>query len=975
MKKLLLIPTINLVFLIFGFPQISAQNYSGLENNFRTPPASSHPYVWWHWMGNNITAEGITSDLEAMKDAGIAGATIFNISTNADKGGFFKNSYTRGITYHNAEWWKLVKHAAAEADRLGIEIGIHNCVGYTGSGGPWITPEKSMQKVVWTTVRGPMPYTAILPQPETTLGYYRDIAVLAVPDRDPSPDKIIDITLLMEPDGTLNWDVPQGAWTVYRFGHTSTGKRLRPVPEDLNGMTLEADKLSPEAMSFHMHQVLDPLKENLGSYVGRSFKHILFDSFESEEQNWTPKMREEFIKRRGYDIIPWLPVLAGCDIGGKEKASRFLWDLETTISEMLVENAFLLPKTMINKMGLQTHMEPYGGPVDELYAASAADILMVEFWINRRPTYGGKGLTGSAGRALGKKILAAEAFTGDPSVSQWTETPASLKAAGDSAFAYGINRMVLHHWTHQPFPDNIKPGMCFGWWGTHFGRNQTWFEPGKAWITYLSRCQSLLQLGDQVADFCVLEKENPGSGGDAVSTNMFLDDLSVVNGKIVLTSGRSYSLLVIPERNTMIPAVARKLKQLVAEGAVVKGPRPEKSQGLQDWPDADKEVNAIGKEVWGNTDGISVKENKFGKGRIIWGRQVADVLSEMGLAPDVKLSGSNTGDIRWNHRRDGRNDYYFIVNPENRPAHFKATVRIEGKIPEFWYPETGEIEVAGIWQNMKGFTDVDVRLKSNESVFLVFRRPSGRIDAVSTITTAIPDSLFKVTRIPNGNILIRSLAAGKFTVEMVSGRKHSVEIKEIPQPVEIKGNWKVSFQPVTGSPVSGTFDHLASWTESADEEIKYFSGTAKYRNEFIIPGNILTTGFRVILDLGLVKEIADVRINGKQAGILWHAPFITDITRYLKPGVNIIEIDVTNTWVNRLIGDEQFPEDCNWGGFFRVGCSLIEFPQWLINNQQRPSKERSTFATWNYFTRESPLPESGLIGPVFLLFEGVKQAK
>ena len=737
-------------------------------------------------------------------------------------------------------------------------------------------------------------------------------------------------------------------------------------------LTLDADKMSDEVMSFHMHQILDPLKENLGSLVGNSFKHILFDSYESGEQNWTPKMREEFLKRRGYDMIPWLPVLAGRAIGGKEKASRFEWDLKTTISELIVENAYLLPKTMINNMGMQIHIEPYGGPFDEVFAASAADILMVEFWTNKRDSYGGRGLTSAAGRTSGNNILAAEAFTGDPSVSQWTETPASLKVAGDSAFAYGINRLMLHHWTHQPFPDNIKPGMCFGWWGTHFGRNQTWFEPGKAWLTYLARCQSLLQLGEQVADFCVLEMENPGSGGDAVSRNIFLDNLSVVNNKLVITGGRSYSLLVLPDRNTMLPEVARKLKQLVADGAVVIGPRPEKSPSLQDWPNADREVNAIGKELWGNADGIAVKENKYGKGRVICGRQVTDVLAEMGLTADLKLTGAENH-IRWNHRREGSNDYYFIANLDNKPASFKATIRMEGKIPELWYPETGKMEEAGIWQYKKGLTDVNIKLKSNESVFIVFRHPSKKTDAVSRITTSVQDSMFTVSGLSGKRIVIRSIVPGKFNIEMSSGRKHSVEIKDVPQPLEIRGNWKVSFQPGPGAAVSRTFDKLTTWTESDDEVIKYFSGTAKYQNEFTLPDKVLTSGLCVILDLGRVKDLADIRINGKQVCILWHYPFRTDITEYLKPGTNSIEIAVTNTWANRLIGDENFPEDCTWGQFTRAGRSLIEFPEWLIKNQQRPVKERLTFATWNYFTKESRLLEAGLMGPVRLVFEGVIQ--
>jgi hypothetical protein len=423
----------------------------------------------------------------------------------------------------------------------------------------------------------------------------------------------------------------------------------------------------------------------------------------------------------------------------------------------------------------------------------------------------------------------------------------------------------------------------------------------------------------------------------------------------------------------MLPAVAHKLKQIVSDGAIVIGQRPEKSPSLQEWPDADKEVTTIGGELWGNADGISVKENIYGKGRVIYGRKADEVLSEMGTTADMKLTG--TGNIRWNHRKDGANDYYFIVNIENKPAHFTATVRVNGKIPELWYPETGRIEEAAIWKAEKAGTDVDIRLKNNESAFLVFRRLSKEADPVSSITTTVGDDMYRLSGLPGKKPAVHSLVPGKFTLELASERKQTLEIKEIPKPLEIGGRWKLSFQPGLSAPDSVTFDKLISWTESVDEGIRYYSGTVKYRNEFSLPEKVLTGGMNVILELGRVKELADVSINGWKVTVLWYNPFRTYISTYLKPGMNTIEVSVTNTWANRLIGDERFPDDCVWGGVTRAGRSLAEFPEWLINGQSRPSKERVGFSTWNYFTKDSPLMESGLLGPVRLVFEGVVQAK
>jgi hypothetical protein len=967
MKNAVLLLVFCSLFPAMGYPQIRSGKAADPEEGFRKPPSAAGPYVWWHWMGNNITNGGITADLEAMKNAGIGGATIFNLSSNADKGGFMKNSYTPLVSYHNPEWWKLVRHAASETERLGLELGMHNCVGYTASGGPWITPELSMQEVVWTALKGPMSFVEILAQPPAKLGYYRDIAVLAVPAGEPSPEQVTDLTSLMKPDGSLNWDVPAGSWTIYRFGHTATGRRPRPVPEDI--ISLEADKMSSEAMSFHMHQVLDPLKENLGPLAGKSLKHILFDSYEAGYQNWTPRMREEFRKRRGYDIIPWLPVLAGHAIGGKERASRFEWDLKTTISEMMIEYGFMLPGKMISEMGLQDQVEPYGGPFDEVEAVGAADLPMVEFWTTRRSTYGGDGFTIPAARALGKNILAAEAFTGDPQVSQWSETPAFLKASGDSAYTNGINRLVLHHWVHQPFPDNIRPGMCMGWWGTHFGRNQTWFEPGKAWVTYLARCQWLLQRGEAVSDYCSLEF--PVKGSDVISRKMLLQNLSVVNGRFILNNGRSYLFLVLPNSDRMLPEVAGKIRQLVADGGIVIGPRPVKSPSLHDWPDADIEVSSAGREVWGNADGKSVTENKYGKGRIIWGRTVEDVLSGLGVREDVKMTGLNTGNIKWCHRREGKNDYYFFANLSGKQASFIASVRIEGKTPEFWYPETGKTEEAAIWQGKKGYTDIDVRMNGNEAIFLVFRRPSGNSDPVAWITASVPDTVFRPGYIRNGSLTLRTLVPGDFTFGKGSGAKIVMRINSVPKPLVISGGWSVSFKTGKKEPFMQSFDSLISWSSSADNTVKYFSGTAYYSKKFTIPAEMTDSSrLRVLLDLGEVRELADVKVNSGHAVILWHYPFVTDITGSLKPGENNLEIAVTNTWANRMIGDEQYPEDCVWGKF-RSGRSLLEIPDWLIKNRERPSRERTTFATWNYFTRESPLLKSGLLGPVRLVFEGV----
>ena len=287
----------------YGRNQDPVEDVSAAQ--FQTPGLKSGPYVWWHWMGYNITKEGITKDLESMKAAGIAGATMFQITSSAtNRCEPFRNVYRPGITYFNAAWWDALKYASAEAKRLGLELGMHNCVGWSVSGGPWITPEKSMQKVVWSEqkVTGPSRFDGVLYQPQNLLNYYRDIAVLFVPNGEPSAEKVVDISSKMQPNGKIIYEIPEGEYTIYRFGHTTTGKSPAPLPEDI--VALESDKMSAEVMTFHMEQVLKPLKQNLGDFLGGSFKHLLFDSYEAGDQNWTPKMKSEFLQRKGYDITP-----------------------------------------------------------------------------------------------------------------------------------------------------------------------------------------------------------------------------------------------------------------------------------------------------------------------------------------------------------------------------------------------------------------------------------------------------------------------------------------------------------------------------------------------------------------------------------------------------------------------------------------------------------------------------------------------
>jgi hypothetical protein len=494
---------------------------------FVAPPDSTRPYVLWMWMGSNVSKQGITADLEAMKEAGIGGATIFSLAdTLIPWAGVIGRSPTPEIVTWTEPWWEMVRHAARECKRLGLELILHNCAGYESSGGTWITPELSMQEVIWSkqAVQGGQMLTAQLqravvdPHPHSqfpelyipSLGkiaapivegrksYYKDIAVIALPSAGvPTLDEVLDLSAHMDAEGNLQWDVPAGEWTIYRFGHTTTGAMIQPAQWDAIG--LECDKMNPDAVRFHVQHVVGEIKKHLGDLAGTALTTLYFDSYEAGEPTWTPRMREEFQSRRGYDIRRWLPAFAGHTLGSKAETERFQADFKRTIHDLFRDCYWAVPRELAHEAGLQFVAEPYQGPWEIEEVVSYLDHANMEFWTtdNKYAPVAGPPVIDTA-HALGQRIVGAEAFTTTPDLARWDETPAWLKPIGDAAFCAGVNRMNVHHFVQQAFGPEYKPGIAMGQWGVHFGRYQTWWEPGKAWFKYLWRCQTMLQAGEFV---------------------------------------------------------------------------------------------------------------------------------------------------------------------------------------------------------------------------------------------------------------------------------------------------------------------------------------------------------------------------------------------------------------------------------------------------------------------------------------------
>jgi (4-O-methyl)-D-glucuronate---lignin esterase len=1059
-----------------------------LEQGFQHPPASAKPQTWWHWMNGNITKAGITADLEAMQRIGLGGAQIFNVSESIPPG---------PVIFMSPQWRAMVKYAAQEAKRLGLVLCIHNCAGWSSSGGPWITPEFAMQQVVTseTHVSGPKHFSGILKQPRTRLDFYRDIAVLAFPTpRDDSRriqnitvkavykyryglqpdlrafpsdtvvprDAIVDLTEKLGQDGRLDWAVPRGDWTILRLGYTPTGVENHPAPDA--GRGLECDKLSRAGLDAHWAGMMAHVIHDLGPLAGKTLKYCLIDSYEVGTQNWTRHFRDEFRKRRGYDPLRFLPVLTGRVVDSDEVSERFLWDFRRTIADLFADDYYGYFTELCHRNGLQAEMEPYDGPFECLQAGHKADVPMGEFWVGGGES-GSCKLAASIAHTYGRRIVGSESFTAAPAHGRWQNYPYSLKAVGDLMYCVGINRFIIHRYAHQPWLDKF-PGMTMGQWGTHFERTTTWWNQGRAWVSYLTRCQFMLQQGLFAADVCYFAGEAgpnnaphvpalkaQGYDYDACNADVLLHRMAIQDGRLTLPDGMNYRVLVLPETQFMTLGLLTRIRDLVEQGAVVVGPKPTRSPSLADYPGGDAAVRKLADQVWGNCDGQTVKEHAFGRGRVIWGKDVAEVLTELGIRPDCEFAATATKPkMAWIHRVVDGTDVYFVSNQKPVSQDVQCTFRVSGKRPEFWHPDTGRIEPAAVWSEKNGRTTVPFHFDPAGSVFVVFRKSAdhrnhltaveypviknaaapnkieirhafyeavdgaGRADVTAKVAALVDagetsisasNEIFgdptvnhvkrlrveytlngkpitmtadeghvltltendgtavwpagQLTMSPDGRLELLALQFGVTRLETAEGRTQKVEVKSVPGPVKVTGPWTLRFPAHWGAPAQVTLDKLISWTDHSDAGVRYFSGTAEYEKKVEIPAALLQANERLILDLGRVKYLAEVTLNGEDLGVWWKPPFAADITRLAKPGRNVLKVRVTNLWINRLIGDEQYPDDCQWNG-----KSLKRWPQWLVEGKPRPVWQRLTFTTWKHWTKDSPLVESGLLGPVLL---------
>jgi hypothetical protein len=725
---------------------------------------------------------------------------------------------------------------------------------------------------------------------------------------------VIDLTSKMRPDGTLDWTPPAGRWVVIRLGYSLIGEKNNPASPE--GTGLEVDKLSPVHTRKYFETYLDMYKDASGGLMGpRGIQYVLTDSWESGAANWTENMFAEFSKRRGYDLKPWVPALAGHVVESAEATDRFLFDYRKTLSEMLVEYHYDMLTQIAKERGMKgRYSESHEGGramiADGMDVKRSAAIPMSAMWTNgpgRAQTRYDSDIIESASVAhiYGQNLVAAESMTASQGVgSSWAFSPETLKPTADRELSNGLNRFVIHCSVHQSTDDKI-PGLSLGPFGQWFNRHETWAEYAKPWMTYLARSSYMLQQGKSAADIVYYYGEdtnitaafggNPrpvpsGYGFDFINTDAVLKLLSVSpTGTLTTPSGMSYRVLALDPNTRHMPlAVLRKIQTLVNAGAGVVGPKPIDSPSLTD---DQAQVKAIADQLWGGTTG---------KGKVFGGGTLADALKALNVVPDFEYTKpAQDTELAVVHRILTDGDFYWISHRNTSTEDVEASFRITGKAPELWHADTGVVENAS-YRTENGRTIVPLHLISNDAVFVVFRKSAAMLS------------------------------------------------RTIAKPVEIRmayvdGPWQVAFQPNRGAPESVTLPDLVSWHENTDPGVKYFSGTGTYWKTVEAPADWFQTGSKLILDLGDVKNIADVTVNGKELGTLVFPPFRVDVTSALKPGMNWLEIKVTNLWVNRLIGD-----------------------------QQPNVTQKITYTASSPYRADSPLLPSGLIGPVQVIRSAAK---
>ena len=875
----------------------AAPDLQTLSAAFVDPPASSRPGAFWAWLNGDVTKASITADLEEMKAKGMARAEIWDVEARNNTDGAFGI----GPAFLGDESVELIRHALSEGNRLGIRIGMIASSGWN-AGGDWVTPDWAAKALYHSElqVSGPVPFSGPLPfpnvpefAPRDTSGvplFYKEVAVMAVrerPDRklvDPSDVVILDEHF----DGTtLEWDVPVGSWTVLRYVVSNTGQRLIVPSPNSDGLFI--DFFDPKATERHLGHILDRLGITKENAAQAGLGYLEFDSMELDEATpWTDAMDSLFQAHHGYDVHRFLPAFSGWEL--PEGNDAFLYDFRKTVSDQLILSHYTTGRDFLAQYGVDLVAEAGGPgppiwdscPVDALKALGNVSIPRGEFWVRNQYNIFLIKEVASASHIYGLGTVDAESFT---TWRRWKDSPHALKPWVDRAFTEGLNAITFHTFANTR-PEFGFPGRAYHA-GVDFNPTTTWWEQSKPFVDYLSRNSYLLSQGTFVADVAWYYGDKapnffPERQGDPESPR--IADLGAGYDFDVVNTDVILHRMDTSDGHVTLPG-GMQYKLLVLPNR-------------EDIPDAvikkAEELARAGANVLIQNPRIAQEFS----GNALRNMTIDEALAQLAIGKDFIGDPQRLAFI---HRQIGDTDAYFVRNRTDQPVAETVQFRVTGKSAEFWDPVTSRQLAISSASVANGYTSIGLTLPAYGSGYVVFTDEEREL--------------------PEYN------APGE------------------TQVMELEGPWTLSFPEGWGAPPSVQLDSLISWTDHEDQGIHYFSGTATYSARFTLPGGALEGARAVTLDLGDVKDVAEVFVNGRSAGVLWTLPYALDIAEYVQEGENELSVEVTNQWVNRLTGDMDLEPDKKF------------------TRTNRPPITRSTPGLGDETFR---VQESGLLGPVVL---------
>lgn len=962
-----------------GFAQHNSPD--SLRAGFSHPPDSAKPRCYWWWLNGNTTADTITRDLEGMKEKGIGGAIL----VDADGSGEQENrSVPEGPAIGSSAWKALLVHALSEAQRLGLEISLNVTsrwnVGIIGN--EKVSSEDAMKLLTWERVSvahdGKSAVSLSLPRIENN--YYHRIAVLAYPlrhgevlpgeqassrhslldleyktasletgfsmpaaeqvlrtmpatagEEDAAVDEVVDLSAQVDADDVLHWRAPAGQWEILQIGYTDTEKRLMDGKGVTHGLPL--DVLNPVAFDHYWQQAVAPLLEVAKPYIGSSLRYLVTDSWEAGGANWTQNFREEFRLRRGYDPVPYLPVVAGRIMTSRAASEQFLFDLRRTVADLIAENYYDRFAAHARAVGLGTHPEaggPHGAPIDALENFRSVSFPQTEFWADsgwHRVDEGERFFVkeaSSAAHIYGKDLVAAEGPT-SMNLAAWSEALASnVQPAIDHAFTEGLNRIFWHEFTSSPAQYG-QPGQEY-FAGTHLNPNVTWWTQARPFLAAQTRAQFLLQQGQPVSDLLYFYGEQvpgfvrtksedpahllPGYDYDVTDEDALLHRLQMHGAAIMTPEGITYRALALPATQKISVASLAWIARYVEQGGIVIGPAPTTPLGRVSGAAAVRYRELVDLLWKGCAEGAA--ESHDGQGRVFCTDRAHDVLQKLHVAPDFSYDAASDsaprdaqGIFDYVHRRTDAAEIYFVRNTTAHAVQATLSFRVKDRVPELWAPDSGSMTDAVVYRaTTDGRIELPLSLRSHGAVFVIFEHLQKRhLTRVECDGKEVFPSAVQGEQVFAADGELQTTVPGNYRLIDDEQHVHLVSMRNEDSDVAQHVAWSLSFPAGWGAPASVPVEKFASWTESTHAGVRYFSGTATYRATMYF-----TEAQRakpLWLDLGSVREIATVRVNGQVAGTCWRAPYTVRLDPYVHGGDNLVEVEVSNLWPNRLIGDLQ----------------------------------------------------------------------